>query len=93
MTNHIVLHEIATVSSNTSVPVGSATALCPQMILMQYPEGQNSEKIIAENYEKFNAASSDEDIITDYDGQEEVSLQSVEPYLYFPAKYHRAFLS
>ncbi len=47
--NHIVLHETATMSSDTSVPVDSATALRPQIILTRYPEGQTPEEIIAEN--------------------------------------------
>ena len=82
--NHIVLHEIATVSSNTSVPVDSATVLRPQMILMQYPEGQTSEEVIAENCEKFNAASSNEDIIADYDEQKEVYCIFGNTYIFPP---------
>ena len=82
--NYIVLHEIATLSSNTSAPMESAPALCPQMILVQYPEGQTVEKIIAENCEKFNATSSDEDIITDYDGQQEVYCVLGNTYIFPP---------
>ena len=82
--NYIILHETTTVNSGTSVPVDSATALRPQIILTQYPEGQTPEAIIAKNCEKFNNTSSDQDIITDYDEQEEVYCIFGNTYIFPP---------
>ena len=70
--NRIVLHETAVVSDGTSIPVDSAAALRPQIVLMQYPKGQSSAEVIAANCEKFNNTGSDENIITDYNEQEEI---------------------
>ncbi len=89
--NHIILHETTTVNSGTSVPVDSATALRPQIILTQYPEGQTSEAIIAKNCEKFNNTSSDQDIITDYDKQEEVYCIFGNTYIFPPKTSERFF--
>ena len=55
--NHILLHEIVTVSDDIDGPIDSRKALRPQMILMQYPDGQNSEEIIEKNCEKFNTVN------------------------------------
>ena len=82
--NHIVLHETATMSSDTSVPVDSATALRPQIILTRYPEGQTPEEIIAENCEKFNNTSSDQDLITDYDEHEDIYCVLGNTYIFPP---------
>ena len=82
--NHILLHERATMSNDTSAPVDSRTALRPQMILMQYPEGRTGEEIIAENCERFNNTSSAQDIITDCDEQEEVYLIFGNTYIFPP---------
>ena len=80
-----------TVNSGTSVPVDSATALRPQIILTQYPEGQTPEAIIAKNCEKFNNTSSDQDIITDYDEQEEVYCIFGNTYIFPPKTSERFF--
>ena len=89
--NHIVLHETATVRSGASIPVDSATALCPQIILTQYPEDQTPEEIIAKNWEKFNNTSSDQDIITDHDEQEEVYCIFGNTYIFPPRTSERFF--
>ena len=89
--NYIILHETTTVNSGTSVPVDSATALRPQIILTQYPEGQTPEAIIAKNCEKFNNTSSDQDIITDYDEQEEVYYIFGNTYIFPPKTSERFF--
>ena len=82
--NHILLHERATMSDDTSIPVDSRTALRPQIILTQYPEGQTSEAVIAENCEKFNAATLNEDIITDYGEQKEIYCILGNTYIFPP---------
>ena len=82
--NHILLHERATMSDVTNTPVDSRMALRPQIILTQYSEGQTGEEIIAENCERFNNPSSDQDIITDYDQQREVYCILENTYVFPP---------
>ena len=89
--NHVLLHETATVSGGTSALVDSGTALRPQMILTQYPEGQSSVEVIAENCKKFNTASSDEDIITDYDEPEDIYCILGNTYIFPPKATKRFF--
>ena len=89
--NHILLHEIATVSDDIDGPIDSRTTLRPQMILMQYPEGQNSAEIIAENCEKFNTVNLDENIIPNYDGQEEIYYIFGNTYIFSPKATERFF--
>ena len=82
--NHILLHERATMSDDTSAPVDSRTALRPQIILTLYPEGRTGEEVITENYERFNNISSNQDIITDYDEQREVYCILGNTYIFPP---------
>ena len=82
--NHILLHERATANDDIRAPVDSRTALRPQMILTQYPEGRTGEEVIAENYERFNNTSPDQDIITDYDEQKEVFCILGSTYIFPP---------
>ena len=89
--NHIVLHETTTVNSGTSIPVDSATALRPQIILTQYSEGQTPEEVIAKNCEKFNNTSSDRDIITNYNEQEEIYCILGNTYIFPPKTSERFF--
>ena len=70
--NHILLHETAMMSSETRIPVDSATAMRPQILLMQYAVGRVGEEVIEENFEIFNASASDEDFITDYDEHKDI---------------------
>ena len=87
----IVLHEPETEDSGASVCVNPMTALRPQMILMQYAEGQTCVEVIAENLEKFNTTNSDEHII-DYDEQEGVYCILGNAYI-FPPETTWRFLS
>lgn len=89
--NHILLHERATMSDDASTPVDSRTALRPQIILTQYPQGRTGEEVIAENYKRFNNISSDQDIITNYDEQKEVYCIFGNTYI-FPPKATEYFL-
>ena len=81
--NLIILHEPDTENSGISTCINSMTALHPQMVLMQYPNGQTCAKVVAENLEKFNTANSDEHII-DYDEQEGVYCLLGNAYLFPP---------
>ena len=89
--NRILLHEIVTVRDDIDGPIDSRTALRPQMILMQYPEGQNSAEIITENCEKFNIVNLDENIILNYDGQEEIYCIFGNTYIFPPKTTERFF--
>ena len=89
--NHILLHEIATVSDDIDGPIDSRTALRPQMILIQYSDGQNSAEIIAENSEKFNTVNLDENITLNYDEQEEVYCIFGNTYIFPPKTTERFF--
>lgn len=82
--NRIMLHEVITENRDIGPPVHSAEALCPQMILTQYVEGQSSAEVIAANYEKLNAASSDQDIIVDYDEHKGVYYIFENTYIFPP---------
>ena len=68
--NLIVLHERSRLNSPTLDFVYGFSALCPQMILTLYQEGQTSRDIIAENRDKFHTSSVGN--ISDYDAQEKV---------------------
>ena len=89
--DHIILHEFKVENNDANVPVDSVVALQPQIILTQYAEGQTSEGIIAENLEKFNTISSDEDFITDYDEQEHVYFIFGNTYVFPPKASERFF--
>ena len=52
--NLIVLHEAKTVNNHSSAPIQSATALRPQMVLTQCPQGKSVEEVIADNCARFN---------------------------------------
>ena len=80
--NRIVLHDIVTENDSTSVLVDSA--LCPQIVLTQYPEGQSSVEVIAANREKFNATNSDENTITNHDEQKEIYCVFGNTYIFPP---------
>ena len=88
---HIILHEFKVESNNANVSVDSVVALQPQIILTQYAEGQTGEGIIAENLEKFNTISSDEDFITDYDEQQDVYFIFGNTYVFPPKVSERFF--
>lgn len=82
--NHILMHEPVTESGGPSLYCDKVKALVPQMILTQYTEGQTAEEIVAENYEKFKATSSDEEIITEHDEQEGVYCIWGNTYVFAP---------
>ena len=89
--DHIILHEFKVESNNANVSVDSVVALQPQIILTQYAEGQTGDGIIAENLEKFNTISSDEDFITDYDEQQDVYFIFGNTYVFPPKTSERFF--
>ena len=68
--NLIVLHERSSPDSRVPDFVYGFSALCPQMVLTLYPEGQTSRDIITENFDKFHTSSVGD--ISDYDAQEKV---------------------
>ena len=86
--NRIVLHDITTENGSTSVLVDSA--LCPQIVLTQCLEGQSNVEVITANREKFNATNSAENIITNYDEQEEIYCIFGNTYI-FPPKATECF--
>ena len=89
--DHIILHEFKVERDGTNASVDSVVALQPQIILTQYAGGQTGEGIIAENLEKFNTISSDEDFITDYDEQEDVYFIFGNTYVFSPKASERFF--
>lgn len=89
--DHIILHEPETENSGISACINSMTPLHPQMVLMQYPKGQTCAEVVAENLEKFNTISSDEDFITDYDEQEDVYCIFGNTYIFPPKASERFF--
>ena len=89
--DHIILHEFKVESDGTSDSVYSVRALQPQIILTQYTEGQTGERVIAENLEKFNTISSDEDFITNYDEREDVYFIFGNTYVFSPKASERFF--
>ena len=68
--NLIVLHERSNSDSHMRDFVYGFSALRPQMILTQYPDGQTSRNIIEENSSNFY--TSNKDNISDYDPKEDV---------------------
>ena len=54
--DHIALHEFKEENDGTINSAYSVDILRPQIILTQYAEGQTSEKVVAENLEKFHTA-------------------------------------
>ena len=87
----IVLHEPGIEDSGTSAYVYSMSALQPQIILIQYTEGQTGKGVVAENREKFNTISSYEDFITDYDEQEDIYCIFGNTYIFPPKAAERFF--
>ncbi len=89
--NYILLHEFKVENDGISTSVYSVSALQPQIILTQYAEGQTGDGIIAENLEKFNTISSDEDFITSYDKQRDVYCIFGNTYIFPPKAANRFF--
>ena len=90
--NRIVLHDIVTENSSTSVLVDSA--LCPQIVLTHYSEGHSSMEVITANREKFNATNSDENTIINHDEEKEIYCIFGNTYIFPPDAtlyfFHRA---
>ena len=80
--NRIVLHDIVTENSSTSVLVDSA--LCPQIVLTHYSEGHSSMEVITANREKFNATNSDENTIINHDEEKEIYCIFGNTYIFPP---------
>ena len=89
--DHIILHEFKGESDGTNAAGYSVRALQPQIILTLYADGQTCAGIIAENLEKFNTISPDEDFITDYDEQENVYCIFGNTYIFPPKASERFF--
>ncbi len=68
--NLIVLHERSSQGSHMIDFVKGFSALRPQMILTQYPDGQTNRNIVEENFNMFY--SSTKDNISDYDPEADV---------------------
>lgn len=81
--DHIVLHEFKEGHDKTIDSAYSVDVLKPQIILIQYTEGQTGKKVVAENIEKFNTAGLDEKII-DYDEQEGIYCILGNTYIFPP---------
>ena len=82
--NLIVMHEATTVISDTSLPVHSATALRPQMVLTQCPQGRSVEDVIAENCARFDATGLETDLITNSDEPGDVHCVFGNTYIFPP---------
>ena len=82
--NLIVLHEATTVSSDTNIPIDSATALRPQMVLTQYPQGKSVEEVIAENCARFYTTGLDAHLITNNDKHGELHCIFGNTYIFPP---------
>ena len=89
--DHIALHEFKEENDGTINSAYSVDILRPQIILTQYAEGQTSEKVVAENLEKFHTAGLNEDIIN-YDVQEGIYCILGNTYI-FPPRAAWRFLS
>ena len=82
--NLIVMHEATTARSDTSTPVSSATALRPQMVLTQCPQGKSAEEVIAENCARFYIAGLGGDRIASSDEHGEVHCIFGNTYIFPP---------
>ena len=82
--NLIVMHEATTVGSDTRAPVSSATALRPQMVLTQCPQGRPTEEVIAENCARFYITGLGEDRIISSDEHGEVHCIFGNTYIFPP---------
>ena len=82
--NLIVMHEATTTCSNTSTPNCSATALRPQIVLTQCPQGKPVEEVIAENCERFHITGLEGDEITSSDKHGEVHCIFGNTYIFSP---------
>lgn len=82
--NLIVMHEATTARSDMSTPVHSATALRPQMVLTQCPQGKSVEEVIAENCARFHITGLGEDQITSSDEHGEVHCIFGNTYIFPP---------
>lgn len=87
----IILHEPGLEDNETRAFVYSASALQPQIIITQYTEGQTGTDVVAENREKFNTIGPDDDLITDYDEQDDVYCIFGNTYILPPKTAERYF--
>ncbi len=89
--NLIVMHEATTARSDTSTPVHSATALRPQMVLTQYPQGKSVEEVIAENCARFCETGLESDLVTISDEHGEIHCIFGNTYIFPPKTSERFF--
>lgn len=89
--NLIVLHESSTISDNASVPLNSATALRPQIVLTQCPQGKSVEEVIAENCVRFKATGLEVDRVPNSDKYGEVLCIFGNTYIFPPKTSERFF--
>ena len=82
--NLIVMHEVTSADIDASTPVSSATALRPQIVLIQYPKGESVDKVIAENCARFHINGLGEDQITSSDEHGEVHSIFGNTYIFTP---------
>ena len=82
--NLIVMHEATSADINTSTPVSSATALRPQIVLIQHPMGESVDEVIAENCARFHINGLGEDQITSSDEHGEVHCIFGNTYIFSP---------
>ena len=87
----IILHEPGLEDNETRAFVYSASALQPQIIITQYTDGQTGPDVVAENREKFNTIGPDDDLITDYDEQDDVYCIFGNTYILPPKTAERYF--
>ena len=84
--NHIALHEFKEQNDETNNSGNLVDVLRPQIILTQCAEGQTSEKVVAENLDRFHTAGS-----IDYDAQEGVFCILGNTYIFPPQAAWRFF--
>lgn len=82
--NLIVLHEAKTVNNHSSAPIQSATALRPQMVLTQCPQGKSVEEVIAENCARYYTTGLEGDRIESSDELGEVHCFFGNTYIFPP---------
>lgn len=82
--NLIVMHEATSADTDTSTPVSSATALRPQIVLIQHPMGESVDEVIAENCARFHINGLGEDQITCSDEHGEVHCIFGNTYIFSP---------
>ena len=89
--NLIVLHESSAISGNASAPLNSATALRPQIVLTQCPQGKSVEEVIAENCVRFKATGLEVDRVPNSDKYGEVLCIFGNTYIFPPKTSERFF--